>query len=164
MKPKQEAKRVAIEEFKTKISKAKSFVLIDYKGLTVENDTVLRRTYREANIEYGVHKNTLMRIALNELGYSQFDNDLNGPSSIAISYEDEVAAAKVSKESTGKFKAIKIKCGFLDGNYVDAKGVEALALIPAKPVLLGMLANVLNAPIQGLAIALKAIADKQQEA
>ncbi len=162
MRPNQEAKRIVIEELKSKINKAKAFVLVDYKGLTVENDTVLRKAYREAKIEYGVHKNTLMRIALNELGYKQFDEALNGPTAIAISYEDEVLAAKISKDNADKFNTVQIKCGFLEGNFVDAKGVEALARIPSKPVLLGMLANVLNAPVQGLAIALKAIADKQQ--
>jgi large subunit ribosomal protein L10 len=162
LRPNQEAKRAVIDELKSKLSKAKAFVLVDYKGLTVENDTVLRKAYREAKVEYGVHKNTLMRIALNELGFNQFDKALNGPTAIAISYEDEVIAAKVSKDSADKFNTVQIKCGFLDGNFVDAKGVEAIAQIPSKPVLLGMLANVLNAPIQGLAIALKAIADKQE--
>ena len=162
MRPNQEAKRVVIDQLKDKISRAKAFVLVEYKGITVAADTLLRKAYREANVDYSVQKNTLMRIALNELGYTQFDNDLNGTTAIAFSYEDEITPAKITKENIDKNPVMKIKCGFMDGNYMDAKMVENLAKIPSKPVLLGMLANMLNAPIQGLAIALKAIADKQE--
>lgn len=162
MRPNQEAKRVVIDQLKDKVSRAKAFVIVDYKGLTVENDTVMRKAFRTANVEYGVHKNTLFRIALNELGYDKFDEALNGPTAVAFSYDDEIAPAKTTKENVDKNPSMKIKCGMMNGEFIDAKTVETMAKIPAKPVLLGMLANVLNAPVQGLAIALKAIADKQQ--
>ena len=127
MRESQIAKRVIIDDLKEKFERCASFVIIDYKGLTVEKDTEFRAEFRKANVEYKVLKNTLVRIALNELGY----------------------------------KVMSIKCGMMDKAYVDDKTVQALAKIPGKQVLYGMLANVLNAPIQGLAIALNAVAEKQ---
>ena len=145
MRESQIAKRVIIDDLKEKFERCASFVIIDYKGLTVEK----------------VLKNTLVRIALNELGYKDFDAALNGPTAIAISYDDAIAPAKVVSEGIDKYKVMSIKCGMMDKAYVDDKTVQALAKIPGKQVLYGMLANVLNAPIQGLAIALNAVAEKQ---
>ena len=169
LRPNQEAKRAVINELVDKIKRAKAFVMVEYKGITVEADTKLRRAYREANIDYGVHKNTLMRIALAEAGYQEdqadydkFSQCLNGTTAIAFSYDDEIAPAKVTKENADKINVLKIKGGMMDGKFVDAATVESLAKIPSKPVLLGMLANVLNAPVQGIAIALKAVADKKE--
>ena len=156
MRESQIAKRVIIDDLKEKFERCASFVIIDYKGLTVEKDTEFRAEFRKANVEYKVLKNTLVRIALNELGYKDFDAALN-----AISYDDAIAPAKVVSEGIDKYKVMSIKCGMMDKAYVDDKTVQALAKIPGKQVLYGMLANVLNAPIQGLAIALNAVAEKQ---
>ena len=161
MRESQIAKRVIIDDLKEKFERCASFVIIDYKGLTVEKDTEFRAEFRKANVEYKVLKNTLVRIALNELGYKDFDAALNGPTAIAISYDDAIAPAKVVSEGIDKYKVMSIKCGMMDKAYVDDKTVQALAKIPGKQVLYGMLANVLNAPIQGLAIALNAGAEKQ---
>lgn len=161
MRENQNAKRAIIDELKEKFEKCVSFVILDYKGLTVEKDTEFRSEFRKANVEYKVLKNTLVKIALNELGYTDFDAALNGPTAIAISFDDVIAPAKVVSEGIEKYKAMSIKCGMMDKAFVDEKTVQALAKIPGKQVLYGMLANVLNAPIQGLAIALNAVAEKQ---
>ena len=155
MRESQIAKRAIIDDLKEKFERCASFVIIDYKGLTVEKDTEFRAEFRKANVEYKVLKHTLVRIALNELGYK------DGPTAIAISYDDAIAPAKVVSEGIDKYKVMSIKCGMMDKAYVDDKTVQALAKIPGKQVLYGMLANVLNAPIQGLAIALNAVAEKQ---
>ena len=157
MRESQIAKRAIIDDLKEKFERCASFVIIDYKGLTVEKDTEFRAEFRKANVEYKVLKNTLVRIALNELGYKDFDAALNGPTAIAISYDDAIAPAKVVSEGIDKYKVMSM----MDKAYVDDKTVQALAKIPGKQVLYGMLANVLNAPIQGLAIALNAVAEKQ---
>ena len=169
LRPNQEAKRAVINELVDKIKRAKAFVMVEYKGITVEADTKLRRAYREANIDYGVHKNTLMRIALAEAGYQEdqadydkFSQCLNGTTAIAFSYDDETMSCDAVDCMNKASHFFKIKGGMMDGKFVDAATVESLAKIPSKPVLLGMLANVLNAPVQGLAIALKAVADKKE--
>ena len=98
MRESQIAKRAIIDDLKEKFERCASFVIIDYKGLTVEKDTEFRAEFRKANVEYKVLKNTLVRIALNELGYKDFDAALNGPTAIAISYDDAIAPAKVVSE------------------------------------------------------------------
>ena len=102
MRESQIAKRAIIDDLKEKFERCASFVIIDYKGLTVEKDTEFRAEFRKANVEYKVLKNTLVRIALNELGYKDFDAALNGPTAIAISYDDAIAPAKVVSEGIDK--------------------------------------------------------------
>ena len=99
LSPAQAAKREIVEQLKEKIKSCQSFVVLDYKGLTVAKDTEFRNELRKNGVEYKVYKNTLFRIALNELGYTEFDEALNGPSSFAFGIEDAVAPAKVAAES-----------------------------------------------------------------
>lgn len=157
----QQSKREIVEELKAKIQNSQSFVVIDYKGLTVAQDTEFRRTFRENNVEYKVLKNTLFRIALNELNYHEFDEALNGPTAIAFAQEDAVASAKVTADSIKKYNKMSIKCGMFDKAFTDGKTVEQIAEVPSKPILLSMLVSVLSAPVRGLAVALNAIAEKQ---
>ncbi len=156
-----DAKREVVEQIKEKIQKCASFVVLDYKGLTVAEDTALRAEFRKANVEYKVLKNTLVRIALNELGYNQFDAALNGPTAVAFSYDDVIAPAKIASENGKKLNKTSIKCGMVEKEYADEATVKALASIPGKQALLAMLCNVLQSPIKGLAVALNAIAEKQ---
>ena len=166
-------KREVIDEIKGKIENAHSIVLMSYQGLTAAQDTELRAKLREAGVEYRVLKNRLVKIAFNELGYTDFDNDLEGPTALAFGYADAVAPAKVLTEYVGKFGKIKVKSGLVDKVAIDVNGVKELAELPSREVLvakvLGMLqapitgfVRVLNGTIGGLAIALKAIADKQE--
>ena len=108
------AKREIVDGIKDKIQRASSFVIIDYKGLTVAEDTQLRNEFRKAEVEYKVLKNTLVKIALNELGYTDFDEALNGPTAIAFSYGDAIAPAKVAVSNIKKLNKMQVKCGMLD--------------------------------------------------
>ena len=156
------AKREIVDQIKDKLQRASSFVILDYKGLTVAEDTQLRNEFRKAEVEYRVLKNTLVKIALNELGYTDFDADLNGPTAVAFSYGDAIAPSKVAAQSIKKLNKMSIKCGMLDGKYVDEATVQALSKVPNKETLLAMLLSVLQAPIRGLAVALNEIAKKAE--
>jgi len=156
------AKREIVDQIKDKIQRASSFVVIDYKGLTVAEDTQLRNEFRKAEVEYRVLKNTLVKIALNELGYNDFDEALNGPTAIAFSYGDAIAPSKVAVSSIKKLNKMSVKCGMLEGKYVDEATVQALSKVPNKETLLAMLLSVLQAPIRGLAVALNEIAKKAE--
>lgn len=146
-----EAKKVVVEEITEKIKVAKSLVFVDYKGLTVAEVSALRNKCKQANCEYKVYKNTLVRKALNDLGYNQFDADLNGPTAIAFG-ADETAAAKImvaaAKDYDGK---ITLKSAFVDNAYVDKAGVKALATMPSKEELIAKMLGSMQAPVANFA-------------
>ncbi len=156
-----DVKKQVVEDIKAKISASKSVVLIDYKGLTVAEDTKFRSDFREANVEYKVLKNTLIRRAFNELNVNDFDSDLNGPTSIAFC-PDETSAAKIAcKMCEDTSDKISVKSAFVDNSYVDLNGVKQLAAIPSKEVLVAQLAGALSGIVRGLAVALNAVAEKK---
>lgn len=159
-----EQKKQVVSEIRDKLAKAQSVVLVDYRGLTVENVTELRNKYREAGVEYKVYKNTLMRFAFNELGIKEFDEHLNGPSAIAIGYDDVVTTAKITNEFAKTNDKLKIKAGVAEGKVLDVEGVKALANIPSREALLGQLAGVLQANIKNLAYMLSQVSEKNSEA
>ena len=156
----QQAKRELVEELKEKIQAAESFVVLDYKGLNVAQDTEFRSEFRKNGVEYRVLKNTLFRKALNELGYTEFDEALNGPSAFAFGHEDAIAPAKVAFDGVKKYNAMQVKCGMFDKKFADAATCEAMSKVPGREALLSMLVSVLSAPMRGLAVALNAIAEK----
>ena len=159
-----EIKKQVVEDITAKIKNSKSVVFVDYKGLTVAEVTELRNSFRKANVEYKVLKNTLVRKAFNELGINSFDADLNGPTAVAFG-ADETAAAKIIIDAQKKFAdKISAKSAYVDGNYVDANGVKALASIPSREQLIANLAGALSATIRGLAVALNAVAEKKEGA
>lgn len=157
-------KQAIVAELTEKIQKATSGVIVDYKGITVEEDTALRKECRESNVNYAVVKNTLLRFAFNNTGLNELDGLLNGTTSLALS-EDAVAPARVmadyAKKLDGKFE---IKGGFMDGKPVDLATIQSLASIPALPVLQAQFLGTMLAPITGLAVVLKQIAEKNGEA
>ena len=157
-------KQAIVAELTEKIQKATSGVIVDYKGITVEEDTALRKECRESNVDYAVVKNTLLRFAFNNTGLNELDGLLNGTTSLALS-EDAVAPARVmadyAKKLDGKFE---IKGGFMDGKPVDLATIQSLAAIPALPVLQAQFLGTMLAPITGLAVVLKQIAEKNGEA
>jgi large subunit ribosomal protein L10 len=168
-------KKEAVKELSEKIKAAKSFILADYRGLTVEQDTELRNALRKAGVEYRVVKNTLTSFAMKENDISGIDSFLNGPTSIAMSDSDMVAPAKVMSEFAKKFEKLELKVGVVEGNVIDVEGIKKLAELPPREVLIAKvlggfnapisgLVNVLNGNIRGLAIALNAIAEKKQSA
>lgn len=151
MSANQEAKKLVVAEITEKIKAAKSVVFVDYNKLTVAEVSALRRKCREAGCEYKVYKNTLVRKAFNELGFNQFDADLNGPTAIAFG-KDETAAAKVmvaaAKEYTDK---VVLKSAFVDNAYVDKEGVKALASMPSREELVAKMLGSIQAPIANFA-------------
>lgn len=155
-------KAAQIEEIKEKIGKCGAFVVVDYKGISVADDTKLRSDFRKNDVEYRVLKNRLVLRALSELNIGGFEGHLEGPTAIAFAYGDPLAAAKVVSENAKTVKAIEIKCGLMDGAYIDAETVAKLAAIPSKEVLLAQLLGLLQSPISGLARAVQQIAEKNQ--
>ena len=157
-------KQAIVAELTEKIQKATSGVIVDYKGITVEEDTALRKECRESNVNYAVVKNTLLRFAFNNTGLNDLDDLLNGTTSLALA-DDPVAPARVmadyAKKLDGKFE---IKGGFMDGKPVDLATIQSLASIPALPVLQAQFLGTMLAPITGLAVVLKQIAEKDGEA
>lgn len=158
-----EAKKVVVEEIKEKIQNSKSVVVASYDRLTVAEVTALRREFAKAETEYKVYKNTLIRKAFNELGVTAFDADLNGTTAVVFG-KDETSGAKVFADAVKANDALKekisMKSAYVDGAYVDKKGVEALAAIPSREVLLSRLVGSLLSPISKLAYALDAVAKK----
>lgn len=159
-----EAKKAKVEQLTEVLKNSVSFVLVDYKGITVEEDTNLRRDMRAENVKYSVEKNSLLRFALKNAGIEGFDDVLEGTTAIAVSDSDQTAPARVLGKYASQFDGkFNLKAGMVDGEIYDAKGVEALSRIPSKDVLLSQLVGSLQGPIQGLAAILKAVADSKSE-
>ncbi|MDY5613446.1 50S ribosomal protein L10 [Dysosmobacter sp.] len=153
-------KQAIVAQLTEKIQNATAGVLVDYKGITVEEDTALRKECRENDVHYAVVKNTLLRFAFNNTGLSELDDLLNGTTSLALC-SDPVAPARVmadyAKKLNGKFE---IKGGFMDGKPVDLDTINSLASIPPLPILQAQVLGTMLAPITGLAVVLKQIAEK----
>lgn len=146
------AKAAVVEEMKEKLQSAQGAVLVGFIGLTVAEVTKLRRKFREGGVEYKVIKNTLTRIAADELGYNGLDEFLEGPTAIAYSTEDVVAPAKILKEfiKETKTEAITVKVGIADGQVIDKASVDALANLPSRDELIAKIVGSMQAPISGL--------------
>lgn len=159
-----EQKKQVVSDIAEKLKKAKSIVLVEYRGLTVEKATELRNKCREANVEYKVYKNTLMGFAFKELGLEEFNVNLEGPNAIAISYDDEVSAARVTNDfAKTSNDTLVIKAGVAEGKIMSSDEVKELANIPAKEVLIAQLAGVLQGNIRNLAYMLDQISKKDEE-
>lgn len=155
-----EAKKLLVEEIKDKIQRAKSLTFVDYRGLTVEEDTKMRAAFRNAGADYKVYKNRLLLRALEECGITGLESVLEGTSAVAFGFEDEVAPNKIIVDTIKDTQKMQIKGGVLNGQVVDVAMVEKLASIPSKEVLLAKLLFLLQSPVRGLAVALNAIAEK----
>ena len=159
-----EAKKAVVEEIKEKISASKSVVLAQYNRLTVAEVTALRGKFRDANCEYKVYKNTLVRKAFDELGVTAFDNDLNGATAFVFCPDETSGCsiiAKAVKENPALEEKIIPKSAYVAGAYVDAAGVKKLAAIPSREVLLAKMVGCLQAPIANLAYIMSAIAGQK---
>ena len=135
-------------------------VVVDYKGISVEDDTKLRKELREANVRYVVLKNTILRRAAENAELGGLNDVFKGTTAVAFSEDDYTAAARILGKYAKDVDSFSIKGGFMDGAVVDLATVEKLATLPTREVLLSMLCNVLNAPIAKLARAIQAVADK----
>jgi len=165
-------KQEIVKALAEKLGGSVSGVLVDYKGTNVATDTEMRRKMRDAGVDYTVTKNTMIRFAIQDTNLADLTPFLEGPTALALHVDDPVAPAKVVYEYVGKDKPMEVKVGFVDGKVITAAEVEALSKLPAKEVLVAQvlgtmmapisgLANVLNANIRGLAVALQAIADQK---
>ncbi|HWR45191.1 50S ribosomal protein L10 [Sporomusa sp.] len=144
-------KQQSVADLKEKLSTTKGAVLTNYRGLTVAQDTKLRRKLREAGVEYRVFKNTLTRIAAKEAGIEGLDPYLEGPTAIAISYTDPVAPAKVISDfvKENKLQTLEVKAGLVEGKVIDANGVKSLSNLPPREVLIAQVLAGMQAPIAG---------------
>lgn len=154
-------KQALVEELAQKLTSSTAGVLVEYKGISVEDDTILRRKLRAAGVDYSVVKNTMLSRAAEKAGLEGLNDVLKGTTALAVSAEDPVAAAKILCEQAKADENFKVKAGFLDGAVIDIARVNELAKLPSKEGLISMLLSVLNGPIRGLAVALNAIAEKE---
>ncbi len=158
-----EAKKAIVAELTEKLQNAASGVLVDYKGITVAEDTALRNELRQNNVEYAVVKNTLTRFAAEGAGLNELTECLNGTTSLAISAEDPIAPMRIINKYAKQFNGAKfaIKAGFMDGKVLPLNEVLAMADLPSKDVLQAQVLGTMLAPITSLAIVLKAIAEEK---
>ena len=155
-----ELKQPIVAEISEVIKDAQSVVLVDYRGLTVEEDTALRKQLREAGVNYKVYKNTLMNFAFKGTDFEALAPYLNGPSAIAVATDDATAPARVVSEFAKKAKALEIKAGVVEGELYDAKGMAAIANIPSRDVLISKLLGSLQSPIAKFARVMNQLAEK----
>ena len=160
-----EQKKQVVADLAEQIKASAAGVVVNYQGITVENDTALRKALREAGVKYVVMKNTLTGRACEMCGYGDMKQYLNGMTAIAISTpEDPIAPAKILKEYANKIESFQILAGYCDGEVLDAAGVNNLADIPSKEVLIAKFLGSIKSPIYNLAYALQAVIDKDGEA
>lgn len=155
-------KKQTVAELSEKLKKAAAGVLVDYKGISVANDTALRREMREAGVEYSVVKNTLTKLAAKEVGLDGLNDVLEGTTALAVHNDDVIAPAKILVKYAETHDNFKVKAGFVEGKVVPLEDIIALAKIPSKETLLTQLVFTLNAPIKNLAVVLNQIAEKQE--
>ena len=159
-----EQKKQVVADLAEQIKASAAGVVVNYQGITVENDTALRKALREAGVKYVVMKNTLTGRACDECGYGDIKQYLNGMTAIAISSpEDPIAPAKILKEYAEKIESFKIVAGYCDGEVIDAAGVQNLADIPSKEVLIAKFLGSIKSPIYNFAYAIQAVLDKKNE-
>ena len=159
-----EIKAPIIDEIKGYVDKASAAVLVDYRGLTVEEDTRLRKALREAGVVYKVYKNTYLTRAFEGTDFAQLNKDLEGPTAVAFGIDDATAPARIIAEFAKKAPKLEFKAGVVEGVYYDVKGLEKVAQIPSREVLISKLLGSLKSPIASMARVLKQIAEKNGEA
>ena len=155
-----ELKQPIVEEIKAQLDGAQSAVLVDYRGLTVEQDTKLRKELREAGVIYKVYKNTMVRFAIDGTEFDSLKDQLEGPNAIAISKDDATAPARILAKFAKEADALEIKCGVVEGTFYDQAGIKAISSIPSREELLSKMLGSLQSPITNFARVLKQIADK----
>ena len=155
-----ELKKPIVDEISANIKDAQSIVLVDYRGLTVEQDTRLRRNLREAGITYKVYKNTMMNFAFKGTDFESLAPYLEGPSAIAISTTDATAPARVLSKFAKEADKLEIKAGVVEGVVYDAAGIAQIAKIPSREELLSKLLGSIQSPITNFARVMQQLADK----
>ncbi len=155
-----EKKKAQVEALAERIKGSVAGVVVDYKGINVEDDTKLRKELREAGVEYTVVKNSILKRAADAAGLEGMDPVLEGTTAIATSAEDYVASARILQKYADAHDFFNVKSGYLDGEVIELSKIEALAKLPSREVLLATVCSVFNAPIAAFARAVQAIVDK----
>ena len=156
-----EVKKGVVAEIKDKFDRAMTVVLVDYRGLTVAEDTELRNQLRKAGVEYAVLKNTMINRAIEGKGLDEMKAHLEGPTAVAFSYEDVAAPAKILTEFAKKSKKLTVKCGACEGRYLDENGVQAIADLPSREVLITRIMGSMMSQVSRFARVVEAIRKKQ---
>ena len=159
----QKAKQVIIDEIKEKLDGAQSAVVIDYMGITVAQADAMRKKLREANVDYTVYKNTLVKRAIAGTEFEGLAEVLDGPSALAISKDDATAPARVLNEVIKDFKKMEFKAGVVEGNFFDKDGIQTIADIPSRDVLLAKFLGSIQSPVSKAVRTFQAIADAKAE-
>ena len=161
--PKNAKKEAVVSEIKDKLGRASSVVLINARGLTVEQDTILRKKLREAGVDYKVYKNTMVRFAVEGTDFAEIAPHLTGPTTLAVSYDDPTAAARVIKKELKAMPVLEFKAGIIESTLYDAKGVAEIASIPGREELLAKLLGSFKSPMASFARVINAIAENGGE-
>jgi len=158
-------KQVVVDEIAEKLSRAQSIVVVNYKGLTVDQATSLRNKFRDAGIDYKVYKNTLVRRAAVQVGNLEKLDDVNlvGTNAIAFGYEDAVTPAKIVAEFAKTCPVLEFNMGYVEGEYYDAEGMAQIAKIPSREELIAKLLGSLKAPVSNFVYMLDALAKQKEE-
>lgn len=157
-----ELKKPIVDQISEELNGAKAAVLVDYRGLTVEQDTELRKQLREAGVVYKVYKNTMINFAVKGTEFEELSKHLEGPTAIAISKEDATAPARILFNFSKNAPKLELKAGVVDGTYYDEKGIQVIATIPSREELLSKLLGSIQSPITNFARVIKQIAEQKE--
>lgn len=157
-----EAKQTIVSEISELLNGAKTAVVVDYRGLTVEQDTELRKQLREANVTYKVYKNTMINFAIKGTEFEELSKHLEGPTAIAVSKEDATAPARILFNFAKTAEALELKAGVVDGTYYDENGIKVIATVPSREELLSKLLGSIQSPVTNFARVIKQIAEKNE--
>ena len=159
-----EAKKAEVAAISERLQNACAGVIVDYRGINVADDTVLRKELREAGVEYTVTKNTMIQLAIKGTDLEGLSECLEGTTALATSTDDYVAAARILSKFASTHENFNVKSGFLDGEVIGLEKIDSLAKLPSRDILLATVCNAFNAPISAFARAVQAIVDKSGEA
>ena len=157
-----ELKQPIVAEIADLFDGAQGAVLVDYRGLTVEQDTILRKKLREAGVTYKVYKNTLIRFAAKGTAFEALEPHLEGPTALAVSKTDATAPARILAEFAKTADALELKAGVVEGTYYDQAGIQVIATIPSREILLGKLLGSIQSPIANFARVINQIAESKE--
>lgn len=157
-----ELKKQVVAEIKEKFEKAQSVVVVDYRGLKVEEADALRKAFRDAGVDFKIYKNNLTKIAIEGTPFEAISKDLTGPNAIAFGYEDAIAPAKIVKDFAKDHKNLEFKSGVIENKYCDLEAIKEIADIPSRDVLIAKFLGSIKSPISNFAYLLQAIVDKNE--
>lgn len=157
-----EIKKPVVDEISELLNGAKSAVLVDYRGLTVEQDTALRKQLREAGVTYKVYKNTMINFAVKGTEFEELSKHLEGPTALAVSKEDATAPARILYKFAATAEALELKAGVVEGTYYDEAGIKVIATVPSRDELISKFLGSIQSPITNFARVIKQIAEKNE--